>query len=338
MRIAVINIPIKTPWLGDDAWITVPPQGYGGIQWMVAALIDGLVVLGHEVFLLGAPGSVSTAASFHVVDRGDAEDIRRWLIENEVDVVHDSSNSLVMLNELAPRLRYLSTHHLTGQPKNPINAVYLSRAQRRQARATSSAPVVRLPVNPARYVFKKEKGDYLLFLGRISPWKGALEASAFAKAAGLPLVLAGPAWESDYLKEIVNTFGEVVRLVGEVGGEKRLRLLAGATALLVMSQPVPGPWGDVWSEPGAMVVAEAAVSGTPVISTNNGCLAEITPKVGRVISRWESITPTLVNEIVGSLPDAERVRVTAINEWGHVKIARQYETLYQRVVGGETWS
>jgi hypothetical protein len=30
LRIALINLPIKAPWLGEGAWIPVPPPGYGG--------------------------------------------------------------------------------------------------------------------------------------------------------------------------------------------------------------------------------------------------------------------------------------------------------------------
>jgi hypothetical protein len=57
-----------------------------------------------------------------------------------------------------------------------------------------------------------------------------------------------------------------------------------------------------------------------------------------VVPVGEAITPALVREVIESLPTAEYVRSAAADEWGHVKIANQYETLYRRVVGGETWS
>lgn len=334
MKVALINIPIEAPWLGKDAWITVPPQGYGGIQWVVATLIDGLLELGHEVFLLGAPGSVSTNNRLHVINAGTAEAMKIWLKENPMDIVHDSSNGVVPLNGA---FKYVSTHHLTGRPKFADNAIYLSGAQRTQAGATSDAPVVRLPVNPERFQFSNKKSDYLLFLGRVSPWKGALEAAAFAHAAGLPLFLAGPVWEYDYLEEILRLYGDTVQMIGEVKGAKRLKLLTEARAVLVFSQPVSGPWGDEWCEPGSTVVSEAAVSGTPVIGTANGCLAEIVPKVGRVISSDGPVTEAYAKQILDSLPSPETVRAVAIREWGHVKIAREYEALYKVVMRGERW-
>jgi hypothetical protein len=40
-------------------WFSVPPKGYGGIESMVADLVDGLVAKGHDVTLIGAgrPGT-----------------------------------------------------------------------------------------------------------------------------------------------------------------------------------------------------------------------------------------------------------------------------------------
>jgi glycosyltransferase involved in cell wall biosynthesis len=42
MRIAVVAPP----------WYPVPPNGYGGIEWVVALLADGLTERGHEVTLV----------------------------------------------------------------------------------------------------------------------------------------------------------------------------------------------------------------------------------------------------------------------------------------------
>lgn len=331
----MINVPFEAPWLGKDAWITVPPQGYGGIQWTVTMLIDGLLELGHQLFLLGAPGSSSNHANLQVIDAGTAHDMTTWLNENPVDIVHDSSNGVVPANG---SFTHLSTHHLTGRPRFADNTVYLSHAQRSQARATNDAPVIRISVNPDRLMFSSEKKDYLLFLGRISPWKGALEAAAFAQAAGLPLYMAGPSWEPDYLEEILRLYGDSVQLLGEVHGAERLKLLAEARAIMVLSQTVPGPWGDVWCEPGSTVVSEAAVSGTPVIGSANGCLAEIVPKVGCVLSSSEPLTKAYAKQVLDSLPQPSQVREAAIREWGHVKIAQEYESLYKEVMGGKKWS
>ena len=53
MRIAVIAPP----------WYSVPPSGYGGIEWVVALLADGLTERGHEVTLFAPPGFGPLGAS-----------------------------------------------------------------------------------------------------------------------------------------------------------------------------------------------------------------------------------------------------------------------------------
>lgn len=145
---------------------------------MVAKLIDGLLEPGHEVVLLGAPGSPSPPG-LEVVDVGRPTQIRAWLANhrNTYDVVHDRSVGSIYV-EFPPSRPYVATWHLTGTACYPCNTVYVSEAQRSQA-AAAGAPVIRVPVNLKRYPICEQKGQKLLILGRVSPWKGALEAADF---------------------------------------------------------------------------------------------------------------------------------------------------------------
>ena len=336
MRIALVNIPFRAPAEYGSEWITVPPQGYGGIQWMVANLMRALLEKGHAVALLGAPGSPRAGPLHTVADAATPAAVASWLAAEAYDVVHDHSDGAIFSAEWS-RGAFLSTHHLTGKPKTATNAVFLSEAQKAMA-GQPAAPVVRLPVDVSRHVFRERKRDYLLFLGRVSPWKGALEAARFADAVGLRLYLAGPHWEEDYLASILRRHGANTEVLGEVGGRDRLELLADARAVLVMSQPVPGPWGGIWSAPGASVVSEAAASGTPVISSDNGCLPEITPHVGVVVPAGERLSSRQARDVLARLPAPAFVRAAAEREWGSHRIASQYEDLYARVMRGERWN
>ncbi|WP_308222406.1 glycosyltransferase [Kitasatospora sp. A2-31] len=333
MKIAMLNPPHR---FGQDTtrWITVPPQGYGGIQWVVATLIDGLLAAGHEILLVGAPGS-TPQPGLTVSDATTYDTTRDALSAFGPDVVHDHTNGQLLPAE--PDWPAVRTHHLNGVPEHTANGVYLSHAQRRAA-GSAEAPVIRLPVNPDRYTYREEKEDFLLFLGRVSVHKGARDAAAFAQAAGLPLKLAGPAWEPDYLHGILTDYPGTAEYVGEVGGSRRTELLAAAHALLVLSQPFGGPFGGEWIEPGATVVAEAAVSGTPVIATDNGCLAEIAPHVGTVLPVERTPTPEETAKILAGLPAPEYLRVTAVDRWGHHVIAAKYLEVYRRAAVGGTWT
>ena len=336
LRVALVNPPYLAASEVGAKWVTVPPQGYGGIQWMVANLTKGLLQLGCDVAVLGAPGSPRLGQGHVVVDAASHEEIDSWLSEAAYDLIHDHSNGQAFRERWAAG-RFVSTHHLTGAPALKVNPVYLSRAQRAQA-GSPNAPIIRLPADLDRHYFRSTKKDYLLYLGRVSPWKGVQEAAQFARAVGLPLWVAGPVWEPEYLKSIRSQYGDAVLLIGEVGGHRRLELIASARALLAMSQPVPGPWGGVWCEPGASVVAEAAASGTPVISSDNGCLAEICPLVGAVVPVGHHPSPNEAREIIDSLPDSFTVRSVAEGRWACDQIAAQYVEIYRSVLRGNRWT
>jgi glycosyltransferase involved in cell wall biosynthesis len=192
-------------------------------------------------------------------------------------------------------------------------------------------------VNVSRYEIARRKGDFLLFLGRVSAHKGALGAAAFARAAGLPVVIAGPSWEPEYRAQVEATGGASVKFLGEIGGRQRLDLLARARAVLVLSQPKAGPWGGTWCEPGATVVSEAAASGTPVIATFNGCLPEIVPQVGHLVPFGTAFDPAAARELLKAGPEPAVLRSAAGAQWGHVRIASQYLDLYQAVISGACW-
>ena len=313
--------------------ITVPPSGYGGIQWSVAGVIDGLLSLGLRCVLLGAPGS-PPQAGLDVVNAFTPEEICAWIVANRPRVVCDFANFSGFDQVLPAEIPYCTTWQRTGAPPARRNPIYVSYAQRRAA-GGGDAPVIRLPANPARYRMVARPDGYLLFLGRVSPWKGTYEAAVFAAAAGLELVVAGPTWDAEYRQRIQREFGANVTFSGEVSGQQRRDLLTHARALVAMSQAVAGPWGVEWCEPGAAVVAEAAMSGTPVIGSDNGCLAEIVPEVGAIVTDVGSVDTAAT---FAGLPGRAAVRERAIELWHHAVIAREYARVLERVVAGDSWS
>jgi glycosyltransferase involved in cell wall biosynthesis len=108
--------------------------------------------------------------------------------------------------------------------------------------------------DPADFIFKAEKQDYLLFLGRINGGKGIHIAEEVAAATGHKLIVAG--------QGVYEGKGEYR---GVVGPKERAELLANAKALVCPSTYV---------EPFCGVQAEAMLSGTPVISTDWGAFTE----------------------------------------------------------------
>src|SRR6185436_18115292 len=59
-----LRIAILSP-----VWFPVPPTGYGGIEWIVSLLADGLADAGHDVTLFASGDSrthAKLAAIYHV--------------------------------------------------------------------------------------------------------------------------------------------------------------------------------------------------------------------------------------------------------------------------------
>ena len=140
------------------------------------------------------------------------------------------------------------------------------------------------------YPFRPERGDYLLFLGRMSPDKGAHRAVAIALETGLPLKIAGkcaePA-EQEYFDQYVRPhLGGDREYVGEVTHGEKVELLQHARATLF---PIS------WEEPFGLVMIESMACGTPVIATRWGAVPEVVDhgRTGIIVNEWREMEDVL---------------------------------------------
>lgn len=111
--------------------------------------------------------------------------------------------------------------------------------------------------NLAEFEYMADKGDELLFLGRLNDGKGLHIATQIAEATKTPMFIAGPGTPP------ANT--QFTRYVGVAGPAQRKLLLSRAKAVICAS---------TFLEPFCGVHVEAMLSGTPVISSDRGAFAE----------------------------------------------------------------
>jgi glycosyltransferase involved in cell wall biosynthesis len=185
-------------------WYSLPPPGYGGIEAMTAVLVDALVQAGHEVTVIGV-GDCDTAGDFiatndvaesgrvgavgpEVLHAARAGDVLSLL---DVDVVHDHSTA----GPLQARMRAAPTVVTTHGPMSgecgdyyraidgTVHLVAISAAQQIQEPSLNWAGLVHNAVRTDDYPYAGRKQDYLVYLGRLAPEKGAHLAIDAARAA-----------------------------------------------------------------------------------------------------------------------------------------------------------
>ena len=102
--------------------------------------------------------------------------------------------------------------------------------------------------------------DYLLYVGRIIPYKGIQIACEAAKLAGVPLKFIGHG-DPAQIPSLI-TYGEYL---GPLNEQSRNDVMARAKALICPT---------IYVEPMGMIAIEAQLAGTPVISTDYGGFTE----------------------------------------------------------------
>ncbi|HVY30819.1 MAG TPA: glycosyltransferase family 4 protein [Polyangiaceae bacterium] len=328
---------------------SVPPQLYGGTERVVHVLTEQLVAMGHDVTLVASGDSVTSAKLLATCPRSlrldpNCRDSLAWhqlqlaavaRRRAEFDIIHFHIDYLHFCLSRALGLRQLTTLH--GRLDLPeLGPVYdefsemplvsISDDQRKPLPQANWQATVQHGLDISRELFRERPEDYLAFVGRISREKRPDRAVEIARAAGLKLKVAAKIDAADreyYEREIAPLFSEPhVEFVGELEEEAKLRLMAGARALLM---PID------WPEPFGLVVIESMACGTPVLAFRCGSMPEIID---------EGVSGLLVNDMTEAVEATQRlirlprepVRATFERRFSGRRMAEDYVALYQKLV------
>jgi glycosyltransferase involved in cell wall biosynthesis len=332
---------------------SVPPKLYGGTERVVSYLTEELVRLGHEVTLFASGDSQTRAKLVPACpralwrDAGCRETLPHHvrlmeLVFRDVsrfDVLHFHCDYLHFpLVRRCPCPAVTTLHgRLDGPDLQPLFDEYaevplvsISDDQRRPVRGANWQATVYHGLPRDLHTFRERPGDYLAFLGRISPEKRLDRAIAIARRAGMKLRVAAKVYpeEQHYFNQaiapLLDESRSWVEFLGEVGGRDKDEFLGNARALLF---PID------WPEPFGLVMIEALACGTPVIAFRNGAVPEVLTDglTGFVVDGVDEAV-----RAVGRVSELSRraCRQTFEERFDAARMAQDYLEVYRGLVHG----
>lgn len=328
--------------------IKIPPEKYGGSEFIVYYLTEELVRRGHEVDLYATGDSETSANLISVIDKGlwsipDFKDVPSCYLSmmyqiadsgKQYDVIHDHLGPYGTVMSKLSDIPVVTTLHtpvtefrakLYDQAKENYYLVSISNNQRKDFPDLNYVETVYNGVPVDKYDFSDQAGEYLCFLGRFDNIKGAKEAVDFALTTGEKLVLAAKIEDKKYFTEYIEPKIDNKQIVylGEVGFEEKVKLLKNAKALVSLIN---------WDEPFGLVVPEANACGTPVIVNPRGAFPELVVDgvngfltdgtAGGAISALKKIDQI----------DRRKCWEMVRNKFSVERMADGYENVYQKVI------
>ena len=342
LRIALVAPPM----------LPVPPPTYAGTERVVAALGDELVERGHEVTLFASgdsrfPGRLVATPPQSLWSTGYQGDVssfinvtlaRVWAEIEQFDVVHSHVETLGFLFARHSPAPVLTTLHgrldVAGIPElleefTDIPLVAISDSQRRWSPDANWVATIHHGLPLEQMPFSPTSGDYLAFVGRITPEKGVAECIEVARSAGMKLRMAAKVYdehEKEHFAEVVQPAirDGTVEFLGELGPQERDALYAGAAATLMLG---------AWPEPFGLVAIESMATGTPVIARRAGALTETIDhgQTGFLVD--DEIEAELAIRFAREL-DRESVRRQVVTRFSPQRMADEYETVYRTLIAG----
>ena len=278
---------MKIAMLSPLSWRT-PPRHYGPWENVVSLLTEQLVAMGVDVTLFATGDSYTDGKLAWVCERPYSEDpsidpkvweclhisevFRR---ADEFDLIHNQFDFLPLSYSGFTHTPIVTTIHGFSSPyilpaykEYNDSTYYVAISEADKCAELDYIATIHHGIDLEQFPFRGERGDYLLFFGRIHHHKGVHEAIEVARKTGKRLVIAGIVQDEVYFGEQVEPHidGSKVEFLGSVGPEKRQEVMGGALALLHLIH---------FDEPFGLSVVESMACGTPVIAFRRGSMPEL---------------------------------------------------------------
>ncbi len=297
MKVAVVSA----------AALPSPAPSYGGLESIAAYVAEALAEQ-HDVTMFAAKGSRANKATLVETVEPQFEPAPGWPVEGaawrmmelelpKFDWVIDMSHAFhaYRLKLAHPEVHVLKVVHdyypcETPPPAGSYDLLAgVSRFHAKFLEGRWQTPVTHLynGIPTDQLAYSSTKDDYLLFLSRLDPGKGAHVFLDLIEKTGAKGIIAGEddlahGIPQDYRRQILYRANQLgVRYLGTVTDARKKELLARAKAVVV---PLDEPYREVFG----IWMIEAMASGTPVFTTARGACEElVTRMTGAVATNAE---------------------------------------------------
>jgi glycosyltransferase involved in cell wall biosynthesis len=331
----------------------VPPKYYGGTERVVSWLTEELVRQGHDVTLFASGDSETAAKLVAGCDKGlrllginDHTASNLVMLDNvrrradEFDIIHCHTDLLQypMFQDMPHKV--VSTMHgrLDVPDYHPVYKAYphmplisISDKQREpMPPGVNWLATIHHGLPASICPFRSEQGEYLAFLGRISPEKRPDRAIEIAKRAGVKLKIAAKVDHADrkyFEREIEPLLDHpLIEFIGEINEAQKCDFLGNALALLF---PID------WIEPFGLVMIEAMSAGTPVIAWRNGSVPEVLGDSGE-----GGYTVDSMDEAVAAVERVRALKRIHVRRYFEARftaahMARKYVAAFETLLAGQ---
>ncbi len=350
----------------------ITPEMTASRPQIIYKIIKGLAKRGHEVHVI-APGTsiIPEAKLIPVIEKSLVEypafenpfyahtsflvRFARKIEEigDNYDIIHNHTYpefiNLLVANKIKTPI--ITTIHAQATPQldevlslfnEEAYFISISNAHKRLFKKTKIYKVVYNGIDTNLFSFKEEKGDYLLWIGRLSKAKdkkgnfldpkGVRWAIQLARETGEKLVLTGNVEDMKFFEKDVKPYlNDNIKWYGPISKEQKLphkeiaTLMQNAKAFLMTIN---------WYEPFGLVMAEAMSCGTPVIGFDRGSVSElvIDGKTGFVVPPEKGIDG--LKEALKKLDqiDPKVCREHVVKNFSQEKMVENYERVYKEII------
>lgn len=306
MKIAITSLVTRS----------VSQNTFGGTEAFTFDLVERLVQKGHNVSLYAASDSQVSAKVVGVVDSQTAQKevlgeklsfpyylllARQLALDaNRFDIIHNNFYNTYLFSAFASFVDKPVVHTIHnayfhnkdwaklmnsfGFGENE-HIVFVSKHAQKIAAVSKNTHVIYNGIDSKRFAFHLSSSEYIFWMGRMVPEKGAEDAVKVALEGDFRLVMSGKIFNEAhkrYFNEFVKPFlGRNIVLEENPNTDEKVSLYQHAKAFIF---PIN------WEEPFGLVMVEAMSCGTPVIAYARGAVPEVVKDgvTGFIVNRPDS--------------------------------------------------